>query len=68
VGNEPEANRAVAQLRPHYRRTGRASFALKAQSDRTWKISSENDGFKGFNQEGVNAIITATDPRKNIGA
>ncbi len=27
-----------------------------------------NDGFKGFNQEGVNAIITATDPRKNIGA
>lgn len=27
-----------------------------------------NDGFKGFNQEGVNAIITATDPRTNIGA
>jgi hypothetical protein len=27
-----------------------------------------NDGFKGFNQEGVNAIITATDPRKHIGA
>jgi hypothetical protein len=27
-----------------------------------------NDGFKGFNQEGVSAIITATDPRKNIGA
>ncbi len=27
-----------------------------------------NDGFKGFNQEGVNAIILATDPRKNIGA
>jgi hypothetical protein len=27
-----------------------------------------NDGFKGFNQEGVNAIILATDPRKNLGA
>ncbi len=27
-----------------------------------------NDGFKGFNQEGVNEIIRATDPRKNIGA
>ena len=27
-----------------------------------------NDGFKGFNQEGVNAIITATDPRRHIGA
>jgi hypothetical protein len=27
-----------------------------------------NDGFKGFNQEGINAIITATDPRKHIGA
>jgi hypothetical protein len=27
-----------------------------------------NDGFKGFNQEGVSAIITATDPRKDIGA
>ena len=27
-----------------------------------------NDGFKGFNQDGVNEIIYATDPRKNIGA
>jgi hypothetical protein len=27
-----------------------------------------NDGFKGFNQAGVNEIIHATDPRKNIGA
>jgi hypothetical protein len=27
-----------------------------------------NDGFKGFNQAGVNEIILATDPRKNIGA
>jgi hypothetical protein len=27
-----------------------------------------NDGFKGFNQEGVNAIISATDPRKHLGA
>lgn len=27
-----------------------------------------NDGFKGFNQAGVNEIINATDPRKNIGA
>jgi hypothetical protein len=27
-----------------------------------------NDGFKGFNQAGVNEIIQATDPRKNIGA
>ena len=27
-----------------------------------------NDGFKGFNQAGVNEIIDATDPRKNIGA
>lgn len=27
-----------------------------------------NDGFKGFNQAGVNDIIRATDPRKNIGA
>ena len=27
-----------------------------------------NDGFKGFNQAGVNEIIRATDPRQNIGA
>jgi hypothetical protein len=27
-----------------------------------------NEGFKGFNQEGVNSIITATDPRKHLGA
>jgi hypothetical protein len=27
-----------------------------------------NDGFKGFNQAGVNEIIHATDPRTNIGA
>jgi hypothetical protein len=27
-----------------------------------------NEGFKGFNQAGVNEIIHATDPRKNIGA
>jgi hypothetical protein len=27
-----------------------------------------NDGFKGFNQDGVNAIIAATDPRKHTGA
>jgi hypothetical protein len=27
-----------------------------------------NDGFKGFNQAGVNAIISATDPRMHIGA
>jgi hypothetical protein len=26
-----------------------------------------NDGFKGFNQTGVSEIITATDPRKNLG-
>ena len=24
-----------------------------------------NDGFKGFNQQGVNEIITATDPRRH---
>jgi hypothetical protein len=42
----------------------RASGALGSHMENI----ERNDGFKGFNQEGVSAIITATDPRKHVGA
>jgi hypothetical protein len=43
-------------------------FRLKGAIGSHLEDIERNDGFKGFNQEGVNAIITATDPRKHIGA
>ncbi len=58
----------------HLRRQGRITSRQAEQFLAHGALGSHlenlerNDGFKGFNQEGVNAIIAATDPRKNIGA
>jgi hypothetical protein len=43
-------------------------FQAKGAIGSHLEILERNDGFKGFNQEGVSEIITATDPRKHIGA
>jgi hypothetical protein len=45
-----------------------ASFRASGAIGSHMENIERNDGFKGFNQEGVNAIILATDPRKNLGA
>jgi len=55
-------------------RTGAVTESQAAQFGEKGALGSHlenierNDGFKGFNQAGVNQIIHATDPRMNIGA
>jgi hypothetical protein len=54
------ANRLITQEQAEqFRRNGAIGSHLENLE--------RNEGFKGFNQQGVNEIISATDPRKHLG-